>query len=139
MVMESPYDPPSPTIYVPSKVIDANFMIIRIKPTPGIRDALAKMQTVFQHIVPAAPFDYKFVDQEYAKKFAAEERVGRLTGVFSLLAIFISCLGIFGMASFLAEQRFKEIAVKKSFGAPFPRFCSFFSKHFVFLAPSSPP
>lgn len=117
MVMGTPYDSPEPTIYFPSKIIDANFMLIRIKPTVGVRDALDKIQAVFQRMVPSAPFDYKFVDQEYAKKFSAEERVGKLTGLFSLLAIFISCLGIFGMASFMAEQRVKEIGVRKVLGA----------------------
>lgn len=117
MVMDAPYDPPRQTIYFPSIVIDANFMLIRIKPTAGVSDALDKIQAVFQRTVPSSPFDYKFVDQEYAKKFSAEERVGKLTGLFSLLAIFISCLGIFGMASFMAEQRIKEIGVRKVLGA----------------------
>jgi ABC-type antimicrobial peptide transport system permease subunit len=66
---------------------------------------------------PAVPFAYKFVDDEYAGKFKLEERVGKLAGAFAGLAIFISCLGLFGMASFMAEQRVKEIGVRKVLGA----------------------
>jgi ABC-type antimicrobial peptide transport system permease subunit len=63
------------------------------------------------------PFTYKFADDEYAKKFANEERIGELAGAFAILAIFISCLGLFGMASFVAEQRTKELGVRKVLGA----------------------
>ena len=59
------------------------------------------------------PFDYKFVDEEYAKKFEAEERIGKLSGFFAILAVIISCLGLFGLASFVAEQRTKEIGIGK--------------------------
>jgi len=61
--------------------------------------------------------NYQFVDQEYAKKFEDEERIGTLASCFAGLAIFISCLGLFGMASFMAEQRVKEIGVRKVLGA----------------------
>ena len=64
------------------------------------------------------PFEYRFVDNDYAEKFAAEERIGQLATVFAGLAIFISCfLGFFGLASFVAEQRIKEIGVRKVLGA----------------------
>ena len=132
-VMESPYDLPRQTIYALSKQNDVNFLLIRIKPTVGVREALSAIQAVFQRTVPSAPFDYTFVDQEYAKKFSAEERVGKLTGLFSLLAIFISCLGIFGMASFMAEQRIKEIGVRKVLGASVFSLWNLLSKDFVLL------
>ena len=63
------------------------------------------------------PFDYKFVDEEFGSKFRAEERIGKLSSYFAILAIFISCLGLFGMASFVAEQRTKEIGIRKVLGA----------------------
>ena len=66
---------------------------------------------------PDPPFEYHFVDQDYAKKFDNEERIGTLASFFAGLAIFISCLGLFGMASFMAEQRIKEIGVRKVLGA----------------------
>ena len=79
-------------------------------------EALARIGASFQKGI-SAPFEYKFVDEEYARKFAAEERTGKLSGFFALLAVFISCLGIFGMASFMAEQRRKEIGIRKVLGA----------------------
>ena len=83
--------------------------------SPG--ESIAKIGEVFQDLSPATPFEYKFVDEEYALKFAAEERIGKLASVFATLAIFISCMGLFGMASFVAEQRKKEIGIRKILGA----------------------
>ena len=79
--------------------------------------ALSKIESVFKQFNPQQPFEYHFVDQEYAKKFGNEQRIGTLAAFFAGLAIFISCLGLFGMASFMAEQRVKEIGVRKVLGA----------------------
>ena len=73
------------------------------------------------------------MDEEYAKKFAAEERVASLARVFTILAIFISCLGLFGLASFVAEQRTKEIGVRKVLGATVTNLWVLLSKDFVQL------
>ena len=70
-----------------------------------------------QVLLPVLFFDFKFIDQEYDKKFVGEVRVGRLTTVFSVLAIFISCLGLYGLTSFVAQQRTKEIGIRKVMGA----------------------
>ena len=64
--------------------------------------SLDKIKAVFAKYSPDQPFDYHFVDEDYAKKFGNEQRTGKLAGVFAALAIFISCLGLFGMASFMA-------------------------------------
>ena len=80
-----------------------------------MQDALNKIATVYKKY--NAPFDYTFNDEEYAKKFADEQRVGNLATFFTVLAIFIACLGLFGLASFVAEQRKKEISVRKVLGA----------------------
>src|SRR5680860_168695 len=82
---------------------------------------------------PTVPFDYKFLDQEYAKKFDYEARIGKLVSFFALLAIFISCLGLFGLASFVAEQRTKEIGVRKVLGASVLSLWKMLSKDFVIL------
>lgn len=95
--------------------------------------ALPKIENVFKKLVPTAPFDYKFVDQDYASKFAAEERISKLVGFFALLAIIISCLGLFGLASFIAEQRTKEIGVRKVLGASVFNVWQLLSKDFVVL------
>jgi ABC-type antimicrobial peptide transport system permease subunit len=116
MVMESPYEPVKQTIYYLNK--DAyDYVNIRINPAVSPHEAIAKIQGVCKVYAPAEPFSYRFVDDDYAIKFAEEERVGRLASVFAALAIFISCLGLFGMASFMAEQRIREIGIRKVLGA----------------------
>ncbi len=80
-----------------------------------------------------APFDYKIADEEYAKKFNEQERVGNLASAFAILAIFISCLGIFGLASFVAEQRTKEIGLRKVLGASVFNLWYLISREFVLL------
>jgi len=79
--------------------------------------ALAATEEVFKRLAPGGAFEYKFIDEEYARKFSDEVRVGRIVTVFALLAIFISCLGVFGLVSFVAEQRTKEIGIRKVLGA----------------------
>jgi len=116
MVIGSPYEPVYQSVFVLNR--DAvDFANIRINPNVSTRAALASIETVFKKYNPAVPFSYKFVDDEYARKFGDEERVGRLAAGFAALAIFISCLGLFGMASFMAEQRTREIGVRKVLGA----------------------
>jgi hypothetical protein len=80
--------------------------------------AIGKIESTFKKVIPSMPFEYKFVDQEYAMKFAAEERIGKLATFFGSLAIFISCLGLFGLSSFVAEQRTKEIGYAKYLALP---------------------
>jgi putative ABC transport system permease protein len=94
---------------------------------------LAKMKPVFQKYNPESPFAYQFVDDEYAKKFANEERISSLATFFASLAIFISCLGLFGLASFVAEKRTKEIGVRKVLGASIFIIWRLLSKEFVLL------
>jgi ABC-type antimicrobial peptide transport system permease subunit len=110
-----------------------NWINIKINPAVAINNALPKIETVFKKLVPAAPFDYKFVDQDYALKFTAEERISKLSGFFAVLAIFISCLGLFGLATFVAEQRTKEIGVRKVLGASVFNVWRLLSKEFTFL------
>src|SRR5213078_3172659 len=101
--------------------------------TVSSREALSKIETVFKKYNPGAPFDYKFTDEEYAKKFSDEERIGNLATFFAVLAIFISCLGLFGLASFVAEQRTKEIGVRKVLGASVFNLWRMLSKDFMML------
>lgn len=132
MVMESPYEPIRPTIFHLNPHW-ANIITIRIKPEMPISDALAKIEPVFKKYNPGSPFVYKFTDEEYAKKFANEKRIGNLTTIFAMLAIFISCLGLFGLASFVAEQRTKEIGIRKILGASTFNLWKMLSKDFVML------
>jgi ABC-type antimicrobial peptide transport system permease subunit len=131
-LFNSPYRNAYPQIYA----IDNNqrYVInIKLKSTEATSMAIAKVGDVFKKLNPSAPFDYKFVDKEFAKKFNTEERIGKLSAVFAILAIFISCLGLFGLASFVAEQRTKEIGVRKVLGATTANLCSLLSKDFVIL------
>jgi ABC-type antimicrobial peptide transport system permease subunit len=132
MVMESPYTPVKPTIFL-MQPNWAGIITIRIKPSVPVRAALPKIETVFKKYDPGSPFDYKFTDQEYAKKFSDEERIGNLATFFAVLAVFISCLGLFGLASFVAEQRTKEIGIRKVLGASIPAIWRMLSSDFVVL------
>jgi putative ABC transport system permease protein len=133
MLMESPFNPVKQTIYLVFYE-EANACIhVRINPALSAGEAITKMGTVFRNIVPSDLFNYKFVDQDYAAKFAAEERTGTLSSFFAGLAILISCLGLFGLASFIAEKRTKEIGIRKVLGATVYYLWKMLSKDFVLL------
>jgi ABC-type antimicrobial peptide transport system permease subunit len=132
LVTQSPYQPVKQTIFV-MNYTSASFVTLKINPKISASVALAKIQSVFQKYDPANSFEYKFADSEFARKFGNEERIGRLATAFAILAIFISCLGLFGMASFMAEQRIKEIGVRKVLGASVFNLWQLLSKEFVYL------
>lgn len=131
MVMRSPFDPPMPTVFFLSDRV--NWLNIRIRPGVQTKEALVRVEAVLKRIVPAVPFDYTFADQEYALKFAAEERIGKLSAVFAVLAILISCLGLSGLASFVAAQRTKEIGIRKVVGASVYSLWKMLSRDFVIM------
>jgi len=93
------------------------YITIRVDPAVGMPEALKKIENVIKRFDSGAPFEYKFVDDDYAQQFNHEERIGRLASVFAFLAIFISCIGILGLAAFAASQRTKEIGIRKVLGA----------------------
>jgi putative ABC transport system permease protein len=132
MIMESPFDPVRPVVYA-LKNEKLSFVLLKVNPSVNAELALNKIESVFHRYAPASPFDYKFVDENFAKKFSAENRVGKLSSFFSALAIFISCLGLFGMASFMAEQRIKEIGVRKVLGASVFNLWTLLSTDFITL------
>ena len=115
MISNSPYDKVQPAVFLGHGGHSVD--IIRIKPGTPVRTALTAIEAVYKQYNPASPFIYHFNDDEYAQKFVTETRIGNLSSVFSGLAILISCLGLFGLASFVAEQRTKEIGVRKVLGA----------------------
>lgn len=132
MVRTSPYKPVEPTIYVLSYGWISS-MLIRLSPDKSIPGAIAGMEPIFKKYNPSAPFQYKFVDEVHGQKFASEERVGKLSGIFAALAILISCLGIFGLATFVAEQRLKEVSIRKILGASVYSIWQLLSKDFCLL------
>ena len=132
MIMESPYEPIEPTIFLYDPNW-ANVITVSLKQDVPVATALSKIEPVFKKFNPGAPFDYTFNDEDYGKKFADEVRVGDLATFFTILAIFISCLGLFGLASFVAEQRKKEISVRKVLGASTYNLWRMLSKEFALL------
>ncbi|MDN3655936.1 FtsX-like permease family protein [Ferruginibacter paludis] len=110
-----------------------NIMTLKINPALAPNDAISKIDAVFKKFDPATAFEFKFVDDDFAKKFGDEERIGKLASVFAILAIFISCLGLFGLASFVAEQRTKEIGVRKVVGASVFTLWKLLSRDFLML------
>jgi len=132
IVMDSPNDSVRPTMFYLLQY-PGGFTDIRINPAMSNRQALDKIEAVFKRFDRASPFDYKFTDTEYAKKFDFEERIGKLAGFATILAIFISCMGLFGMASFMAEQRTKEIGIRKVLGASVFSLWRLMSKEFALL------
>ena len=96
-------------------------------------NALAAIKAAFTKYDPQDIFEYQFADQEYAKKFGDEERVGRLAGVFTTLAIIISCLGLFGLSAFVAEQRTREVGIRKVLGASVFTLWRLLSREFIAL------
>jgi ABC-type antimicrobial peptide transport system permease subunit len=98
-----------------------------------VRAALTAIEKVFHKYNPSSPFQYSFVDDDYALKFSDEQRVASLSGLFTILAILISCLGLFGLASYRMEQRTKEIGVRKVLGASIAHLWQILTQDFITL------
>jgi len=130
MVKGSPFKTTFPSVIF---LGEGNWVFVRINPNTSIHEALSKMEAGFKKVIPTLPFDYKFVDEEYGLKFVAEERIGKLATFFAVLAIIISCMGLFGLASYVAEQRTKEIGVRKVLGASVLNLWKLLSKDFITL------
>jgi putative ABC transport system permease protein len=134
VIAQSPFEAVSPGFYwVGTRTDYLGQMMIRLSPGANAAEALAKIEALSHKLVPTSPFQYSFVDQEYDEKFRAEQRIGKLASVFAALAIFISCLGLFGLSSFVAEQKTKEIGVRKVIGASLFNVWSLLSKEFIAL------
>jgi putative ABC transport system permease protein len=132
MIMSSPYEPVVPTIfYLQRRGFD--YVDIRLNPRLSAHEALGRIEAICKIYSPSVPFAYKFADDEYAAKFTNEQRIGKLARAFAVLAILISCLGLFGMTIFMAEQRRKEIGVRKVLGASVLRLWGSMTTDFILL------
>jgi putative ABC transport system permease protein len=131
----SPYEAVRPGFYWLDKNTPDNLgqMIIRLDSTKGTAESLLAVEAIHHKLVTSSTFEYNFVDEEYDMKFKAEQRIGNLASIFAALAIFISCLGLFGLSSFVAEQRTKEVGVRKVIGATLLNIWMLLSKEFVVL------
>jgi predicted permease len=106
-------------------------MMVRIGDDP--LQTIEHIGDVWERVNPSFPFNYNFLDVEYQELYDAETRLGQIFKYFALLAIFISCLGLLGLASFMAEQRTREIGIRKTFGAPVRSIVLLMSKEFAYL------
>ncbi|MFT3679010.1 MAG: ABC transporter permease [Ferruginibacter sp.] len=132
-ILQSPYEPIKPILITGPANDWFNVMHIRFTGTGTVSQSLAAIEKVFKQYNPGYPFEYYFVDEKYAAKFKAEQTTGTLTAFFAGLAIFISCLGLFGLATYMAEQRIKEVGVRKVLGASVNSLVTLLSKDFVKL------
>jgi len=133
IINRSPYEQLQPMVYFLAQGGSGGSLLLKISPKMSAGKAISNIASVLKTENPQQPFEYHFVDQEYAKEFDNEERIGKLATVFAALAIFISCLGLFGMASFMAEQRVKEIGIRKVVGASVFALWQLLSKDFAIL------
>ncbi len=132
LLIESPYKSIKPYIFHLSKR-QGSIFILKLNPQKSIKESMGKIESVFKTYNPLLPFNANFVDDEFAKKFDNEKRIGKLATLFAVLAILISCLGLLGLASYLAEQRTKEIGVRKVLGASVVKLWKMLSKDFFVL------
>ncbi|HSU51018.1 MAG TPA: FtsX-like permease family protein, partial [Segetibacter sp.] len=132
-LMTSPFASAEPTMFICYQANPANNLMYRLSPRIKTNDAITQLTTIFNKYNPAYPFDYRFADAEFEKKFKLEVLIGKLSGIFASLAIFISCLGLFGLAAYLAEQRTKEIGIRKVLGASLTEVWLLLSKDFIAL------
>ncbi len=116
-ILESPYEPIAPMMMVGPKQLDFYVINMKFNPANSTSDNLKKAEAIFKKYNPSYPFEYTFLDKDYEQKFANEKRTSELAALFAGLTIFISCLGLFGLASFTAENRIREIGIRKVLGA----------------------
>lgn len=131
-IMESPYSPTQPMVIRGASgwFSTINF---RLNGTMSTSASLKKAEAIFRRYNPEYPFEYKFIDEDYATKFDDEQRIGTLAGLFAGLTIFISCLGLFGLATYMAENRIKEVGVRKVLGASVGGIVALLSRDFLQL------
>ncbi|MEO1021015.1 MAG: ABC transporter permease [Bacteroidota bacterium] len=134
MIKGSPFDEPVPLILFPTRYTGFySYVFVRLNPEVAVGTAISEMERIFKEVNPGHPFEYYFAEDQFMSKFRAEEQVGGLATLFSILAIIISCLGLFGLSAFMATQRVKEIGIRKVMGASITSLWALLSKDFGVL------
>lgn len=126
------HDAIDPLVMYLEPSFEGTFMALKLK-SNDMRESVAAIEATWKKILPAYEFQYQFLDESFDKLFDQEKRLGQLFGIFSALAIFISCLGLFGLASFTMEQTRKSVAVRKVLGASVSTIVVMMSKDFLKL------
>jgi cell division protein FtsX len=129
---QSLHEPIMPLIMHFGENADYGHLFVRTQPGQT-REALASLEATCKKFAPGVPFTYSFADEEYEKMYRSEKVISALINYFAVLATFIACLGLFGLASFTAEQRTKEIGIRKILGAPVSSLVGLLSGDFVRL------
>jgi putative ABC transport system permease protein len=131
-ILTSPYQPLKPMVIEGAKGW-FNVMHMKLNDKNTTDRNLKLAERIFKKYNPEYPFEYKFIDDDYARKFNDEKRTATLTALFAGLTIFISCLGLFGLAAYMAQNRVKEIGVRKVLGASVASIATLLSKDFLKL------
>lgn len=131
-VYDDMYGSPDPVVFSCNPQ-QASYVYVRLKPIEHTDQAIAKLGAVLKKFNPAYPFEYTFLDDAFNQLFTGEMLVGKLSRIFALLAIIISCLGLFGLSAYTAERRTKEIGIRKVLGASVASITNLLSKEFVLL------
>ena len=131
-IVSSPFAAADPAIFL-YRPDWSRILTYRLAPAADTRQAIARLAAIFSKYNPSIPYVYKFVDEVYDEKFFLETLIGKLSGLFASLAIFISCLGLFGLAAYMAEQRKKEIGIRKVLGATIVQVWMMLSGDFIVL------
>lgn len=131
-VQESPFNPVTPLV-IQGAFAGTTITNIRLNDHIETQDALARIEKIFKEYNPEYPFEYAFVDANYAKKFKDFNQLGKLSSLFALLTIFISCLGLYGLTAYMAETRTKEIGVRKVLGASIISITKMLSQEFLLM------
>jgi len=132
-IISSPFQPVGPMIVYGNKNWFYNTMTFKMTANRPVAQNLKIAEGIFKKYNPAYPFQYNFVDREYAEKFSDETRTGTLATIFAVLTIIISCLGLFGLAAYMAENRSKEIGIRKVLGASVVSIMKLLTREFVVL------
>lgn len=135
-IVGSPFYAAGPALYVYNPGWTGAIMY-RLNPNVDKQLAIEKIAAIFNKYNPSFPFDYRYADEAFARTYQMEVLVGALASIFAGLAIFISCLGLFGLAAYVAEQRTKEIGIRKVLGATIPQVWLLLSKDFILLVLAS--
>lgn len=129
---ESLHQEVAPMIFIPINQGGANYLAVKIN-GKDVQQGIAHLETLWKKMLPGRPFEYQFMDDRYARLYEAEQKEGTLFTIFSGLAIFIACLGLFGLATFNTLQRIKEIGIRKVLGASVPSILTLLSREIVML------
>ena len=132
-VFESPFEKKIRPVMVTGPAYFFQVIHIKLNPANGTANSFAKTEQIFKKYNPQYPFEYAFAEESYANKFKSQQRTGKLAALFAGLTIFISCLGLFGLASYMAENRIKEIGVRKVLGASVVSITVLLSREFLKL------